>query len=257
MTIVTLTSDWNKGDFYLGALAGRLASVSPEINLVHIANSIPSFDVLHETFVLRSSFSYFPANTIHLLGVMCEPTPEHPMVIVFAYNHYFIGINDGRFSQLFETPPSMAFTINCDEPFSTFMAPALFAKGVQTILENTFEQTTTACDLKKESVARVVYDENTIVGKVVYIDSYGNAITNIERGIFDKVHRARSFTIFVQGPHLKIKKISKSYDQNNPGELLALFNSLGKLEIALNLSSLAQLEGITLASEVRIKFNNE
>jgi len=39
--------------------------------------------------------------------------------------------------------------------------------------------------------------------------------------------------------------------------LLALFNSLGKLEIALNLSSLAQLEGITLASEVRIKFNNE
>ena len=257
MTIVTLTSDWNKSDYYLGVLKGRLASLSLKINLLEITNSIPSFDILQETFILRSTYLNFPANSIHLLGVMCEPTPESPMIIVYANNHYFIGINDGRFSQLFENPPSMAFAINQDDNFSSFMAPALFARGVKTILENSFEANTKACDLKRESVARVVYDENTIVGKVVYIDSFGNAVSNIEKSVFDRVHRARNFTIFVQGPHIKIKSISRGYYQGNPGGLMALFNSIGLLEISLYMDSLAKLESIVPGSEIRIKFENE
>jgi S-adenosylmethionine hydrolase len=257
MTIVTLTSDWNKSDYYLGVLKGRLASLSLKINLLEITNSIPSFDILQETFILRSTYLNFPANSIHLLGVMCEPTPESPMIIVYANNHYFIGINDGRFSQLFENPPSMAFAINQDDNFSSFMAPALFARGVKTILENSFEANTKACDLKRESVARVVYDENTIVGKVVYIDSFGNAVSNIEKSVFDRVHRARNFTIFVQGPHIKIKSISRGYYQGNPGGIMALFNSIGLLEISLYMDSLAKLESIVPGSEIRIKFENE
>ena len=257
MTIVTLTSDWNKSDYYLGVLKGRLASLSLKINLLEITNSIPSFDILQETFILRSTYLNFPANSIHLLGVMCEPTPESPMIIVYANSHYFIGINDGRFSQLFENPPSMAFAINQDDNFSSFMAPALFARGVKTILENSFEANTKACDLKRESVARVVYDENTIVGKVVYIDSFGNAVSNIEKSVFDRVHRARNFTIFVQGPHIKIKSISRGYYQGNPGGIMALFNSIGLLEISLYMDSLAKLESIVPGSEIRIKFENE
>ena len=257
MTIVTLTSDWNKSDFYLGVLKGKLASLSLKINLLEIANSVPSFDVLQETFILRSTYLHFPPNSIHLLGVMCEPTPESPMVIVYANSHYFIGVNDGRFSQLFENPPSMAFEINQEEPFSTFMAPALFAKGVKTILENSFEANTTACDLKRESVARVVYDENSIIGKVIYIDSFGNAISNIEKSVFDRVHKARPFAIYVQGPHIEIKSISRGYYQGTPGGLMALFNSLGLLEIGIATDSLAKIESIVPGSEIRIKFENE
>jgi len=89
MTIVTLTSDWNKSDYYLGVLKGRLASLSLKINLLEITNSIPSFDILQETFILRSTYLNFPANSIHLLGVMCEPTPDSPMIIVYANNTLF------------------------------------------------------------------------------------------------------------------------------------------------------------------------
>lgn len=257
MAIVTLTSDWSKGDYYLGALKGKLTTLSHEINLVEIANSIPPFDVLQETFILKNCYNHFSPGTIHLLGVLCEPAPSSAMVIVYANNHYFIGVNDGRFSHLFDSPPSIAFKIKTPDTFSNFLALDLFVSGVKTVLENSFEQTTTACDLKRESVTRVVYDENSIVGRVIYIDSFGNAVTNIEKSVFDKVHRARNFTIFVQGPYTKISKISRTYSQNNPGELLALFNSLGFLEIAVNLGSLEQSEGISLSSEIRIKFDNE
>lgn len=74
--------------------------------------------------------------------------------------------------------------------------------------------------------------------------------------MFDRLQRGRSFTIFVQGPYTKVTTISHSYSQHLPGEILALFNSLGLLEIAVNQGNIATLENLGTASEIRIKFNN-
>ncbi|MEN6618936.1 MAG: SAM-dependent chlorinase/fluorinase [Rikenellaceae bacterium] len=256
MTIVTITSDWNKGDYYLGALKGKLISMSKDIQLVEIANSIPAFDVLQEIFILKNSYNYFPKGSIHLLGVMSEPSPGVPMVVVFADNHYFIGVNDGRFSLLFDSLPAIAFAIEQDKYFSNFSALDLFVRGVESVIDNSFELNTFATNIKKEITTKVVYNEDSVTGRVVYIDSFGNAVTNIERKIFNKLHRGRDFTIFVQGPYTKINTISHSYSQHLPGEILALFNSLGLLEIAVNQGNIAMLENLNTASEIRIKFNN-
>ena len=98
MTIVTITSDWNREDYYLAALKGALLSVRGDLMIVDITNSIPCYDVLQEVFVLKNSYEAFPKGSIHLMCVMSEPAPGSPMVIVFAGGHYFIGVNDGRFS---------------------------------------------------------------------------------------------------------------------------------------------------------------
>jgi len=257
MTIVTITSDWNKGDYYLGALKGKLISTSKEIELVEITNSIPSYDVLQEIFILKNSYGYFPKGTIHLLCVMSEPSADSPMVIVYADNQYFIGVNDGRFSLLFESLPSIAFAIEFEENFSNFSALDLFVKGVEAVLNNDFQANTFAVNIKREIATKVVYNEDSVTGRVVYTDSFGNAITNIEKVLFDKLQKGRDFTIFVQGPYTKIKSISHSYSQHSPGEILAVFNSLGLLEIAVNQGNIATLENLSTASEIRIKFNNE
>lgn len=257
MTIVTITSDWSKGDYYLGALKGKLISTSKEIELIEITNSIPSFDVLQEIFILKNCYNYFPKGTIHLLGVMSEPSPDSPMVVVYADNHYFVGVNDGRFSLLFDSLPSIAFAIECDDNYSSFSALDLFVRGIESVINNSFQVNTFATNIKKEIAAKVVYNEDSVIGRVVYIDSFGNAVTNIEKGLFDKLHKGRDFTIFVQGPYTKINRISHSYSQHTQGEILALFNSLGLLEIAVNQGNIATLENLSTASEIRIKFNNE
>lgn len=256
MTIVTITSDWSKGDYYLGALKGKLISASENIELVEITNSIPPFDVLQEIFILKNCYRYYPKGTIHLLGVMSEPAPDSPMVVVYADGHYFIGINDGRFSLLFETLPSIAFAIEQEEVHSNFAALDLFVRGVKSLIDNSFQTNTVATEIKREITPKIVYNENSITGRVVYIDSYGNAITNIEKDLFDKLHKGRDFTIFVQGPYTKINTISHSYAQHFQGEILAIFNSLGLLELAVNQGNIATLENLSVASEIRIKFNN-
>jgi S-adenosylmethionine hydrolase len=254
MTIVTITSDWCKGDYYLAVLKGKLLSVSDQIEIVEITNSIPAYDVLQEVFILKNSYNAFPQGSVHLMGVMSEPLHSSPMVIVFADGHYFIGINDGRFSLMFRDVPAIAFAIEKEDSNSVFSAPSLFAKGVGIVMENSFQAGTTAVEIKREIMTELVAREDMIIGKVLYIDSFGNAITNIDRKTFDRMHKGRDFTIFVQGPRSRIETISQSYSQHNPGEVLALFNSLDLLELAVNQGNISILEGLGVSSEIRIKF---
>ncbi len=256
MTIVTITSDWKNGDYYLGAIKGALISLGSDVCVVDITNSIPSFDVLQEIFVLKSTYYHFPDSSVHLMGVMSEPKPGAPMVILSGGGHYFVGVNDGRFSLLFDAAPPICFEIlKGREVSGAFSAVELFKEAVDIIITNTFEKRTVICDTVKETITGVVSTNDSITGRVLYCDSFGNAVTNIGKKLFDTIRKGRSFTIYVQGPYMKIGKISRGYYDSRPGEIIALFNSLGFLEIAMNQGDITKLENLTPASEVRIKFS--
>jgi S-adenosylmethionine hydrolase len=257
MTTITVTSDWKNGDYYLGALRGALYSLSSDIRVVDITNSVPSFDVLQEIFVLRSVFFRFPPSTIHILGVMSEPSAEKPMIVVSYKGHYFIGVNDGRFSLLFDNVPAICFEIlkGRDMPFSTFMALDLFAEGVDIILRNEFESRCVASEILREPKKEVVYYNDVIYGRVVYCDSFGNVITNITRALFNSLRNGRGFTIYLQGPYTRLRRIYEGYGDSAPGEIIALFNSLGLLELAVNGGNLVSAEGVEHSAEVTVRFD--
>lgn len=254
MTIVTITSDWSFDDYYTGVLKGALLSVSQEVNVVEISKNIPSHDVLKEAFVLSSAYKYFPLGTIHLMCVASEPAPNSKMIIAYYDGHYFVGINDGRFSHIFENIPVMGFEIILEDKFSTFQSYRYFATAIDIILNNKFEESTRPCDIKQEIVRRVVYDMNSITGRVVWCDSFGNAITNIERSLFDKLRAGREFTIYAGGPYIKINEICRWYNDYPAGSIIALFNSQGLLELALVSGNLSKIDNIDTSTEVRIKF---
>lgn len=256
MTTVTIISDWNRGDYYLASLKGALYSLPWRLRLVDITNSVPHFDVLQESFILSSTYWRFPPSSIHLMGVMSEPTEQESMAILFQNGHYFIGLNDGRLSLLFEKSPPIAFEILDweEREASSFSALSYFVRGVELIIDNKFEQLTKAVEVKSERRATAVVERDAIVGRVIYCDSFGNAITNIKRESFIEQQRGRDFIIFVGGPHFKIERISHFYHEGRVGQRVALFNSLGFLEIAANQANLKELEGVNNSTEVRISF---
>ena len=69
MAIITLTSDWNKHDYYAGMLKGRILRMIPGADIVDISHDIRSFHSLQGAFVLRGALSEFPENTIHVFFV--------------------------------------------------------------------------------------------------------------------------------------------------------------------------------------------
>ena len=67
--IVTLTTDFGGGDYYVGAMKGVILGIAPEARLVDISHQIPPQDVLAAAFVLRHAACEFPPGTVHLAVV--------------------------------------------------------------------------------------------------------------------------------------------------------------------------------------------
>lgn len=275
MPMITITSDWNKNDYYLPALKGRLLSYfaackkkeglfsGEDFFITDISNNVTSFNVYEACFILRHASGCFPKGTIHLLAVNSEPLDDQKMAIVYANGYYFVSVNDGRFSLLLNNrEPEAAFALEAPEKGSSFSALDLFCRAVEIIMEHKMD-ILHPCTLQNAAAECPVIMEDRIIGRVVYIDSYGNAITNISKEQFSKgliSMRAaegmeHGFTIFIQGPYLKINKIYSGYNDVATGMDVAFFNSLGLLEIAINKGNFAAVEGIDTTAEVLIKFN--
>ncbi|MFA5661941.1 MAG: SAM-dependent chlorinase/fluorinase, partial [Bacteroidales bacterium] len=250
MPVVTVTSDWNKRDFYAGSLEGGLLGLA---SLYDITHQINPFDVRMGVFVLRQAYSRYPSGSIHILAVQAHATDQLPMSVASYDGHYFITVNDGRFSLLFDREPDWVRAVyTAPGPFSELDA---YIKAVKAIVENRLEDLTLPAVMKTEVRPSAVAQKDYIIGQVIYIDSYGNAVTNISGTLFEKVGAGRKFCIYLQGPYTKIEKISEGYSGVRPGELLALFNSAGLLELAVFLGNLSSLENIGLYDEIQIQFN--
>ncbi len=253
--ILTLTTDWNQNDFYMGVLKGKLVSVCPDLKIVEITNQIPIFNLNHAGFVLRHSYHHFPKGTIHLVMVNSENSKSQQM-ISFSYNdHFFILPDNGLIGLMFKEPPQSVFAL----PFKSIGSFASLDSAIEAIeciykSENLDTIAETITSFEQRIPLRATIENNAITGNIIYIDSYFNAITNVSKGLFDRIRQERRFEIFVQSQHNKISSISTSYNDVDSGELVALFNSAGLLEIAINNGYAAQLLNLNNGSSVRIKF---
>ena len=95
---------------------------------------------------------------------------------------------------------------------------------------------------------RPVLDNNSIEGQIIFIDSFENVIVNITHEQFEEQRKGRSFRIVFTRNEM-IDRISESYADVPEGEKLALFNSAGYLEIAINKGNAAGLFGLKGFSE--------
>jgi S-adenosylmethionine hydrolase len=102
---------------------------------------------------------------------------------------------------------------------------------------------------------RPLLDNNWIEGQIIFIDNFENVIVNITRDQFEEQRKGRSFRIVFKRDEM-IDRISESYADVNEGEKLALFNSAGYLEIAINKGNAAGLFGLKGFSEKTRQVSN-
>ena len=94
-------------------------------------------------------------------------------------------------------------------------------------------------------------DQTSITGGVIYIDNYGNVISNISQKLFTEIGKGRDFK--VSAARYTFNSIFNKYNEVvNPdvkdvrqfdGNRLAIFNSAGYLEIAIYRSNLKSVGG--------------
>jgi S-adenosylmethionine hydrolase len=253
--IVTLTTDWQKADYYTGSLKGCLLAACSDLQIIDISHNIQPFNSAEAALILQQAYPHFPKGTVHIIGVNSEPDEQVQLVLVEADGHYFLAPDDGVLSLLLQQiEPDRVLALPRSKGKGGFRAMSAFADAVKALNENVITDWGKPHKLRKSWPVLPGYDSSGINGQIVYIDSFGNAHTNINKELFDRVRRGRNFEIIIHTPVNKINRISTYYSEVKQGELVAIFNVSDYLEIALYQADLAQLEGVANTSPVRVKF---
>ncbi|MEX0291568.1 MAG: S-adenosyl-l-methionine hydroxide adenosyltransferase family protein [Flavobacteriaceae bacterium] len=258
MAVITLTTDFGLKDHFVGAIKGTIYRELEDAKIVDISHEISPFNIQECAYILQNSYKAFPEGTIHLVGVDSEPTVENQHIAVFVDGHYFISANNGVVSLITaEIKPEQVVEIKIPNPVhGSFPVLDVFVQvachlargGKLEVVGKPFDK------LKelKEFSPRVTDNGNTIVGSVIYIDNYGNVITNIRKSLFEAYRNGRAFAINARNK--TISEIHHKYSdivdfkleknqRKGPGDLLALFNSSDYIELAIYKSDLNTVGG--------------
>ena len=275
MSIITLTTDYGNKDYYVSSLKAKLISTIDNVNIVDISHDISPFNLAEAGYVLQGAFEEFSKGTIHILSVDSELTPENKHVVIKYNNSFFIGADNGVFSLIFrDTRPDQIFEINLHSNYNyKISADDLFVK-VAAHINRSGPLNVVGSEIKKikeiYNLRPVVNKQgNQIIGSVIYIDNYGNVVTNITKKMFNEVSKTRSFTINAR--NVKFSKIHQNYsdsidfnlekkNREEDGKKIALFNSLGYLQLSIyksnpqTVGSASTLFGLNYRDPVSVYF---
>lgn len=257
MPIITLTTDLGIKDYYLASLKGSILSKIPEAQIVDITHQVPSFDIVQAGFILRNSFHYFPAGTIHIVSVDAGYTKYPEFVALSCEGHYFIGADNGLFSLISDRQPDELVNldkVNWEKGYRNFPAADLFVQAAVLLAKGAklAQLGKKMDDIERPGTLQPVVQGNMIKGTVVYNDSFKNAIINISRTLFDSVGKGRPFELQFRR-HI-ITKLQEHYFQAEEGEIICLFDAAGLLEIAINKGKAADLLGLKTGETVLLEF---
>jgi S-adenosyl-L-methionine hydrolase (adenosine-forming) len=258
MAIATLTTDWSRHDFYVAALKGEILKKNPAAAIIDISHQIPPFQLQGAAYVVRGAFHHFPEKSVHIIGVDSEPTPKKPVVAVSYQGHFFVAVDNGVMGLICDTQPDAVVTVGYEDLGHGFNALLPFAQAAAAL---TLGEPIESIGAPKPSVNHMpmllpVLDASYIIGNIIYIDTFGNIITNITRQEFDRVAKGRRYEILIQSNRYKVKSISTAYNAVEDGEFVAIFNSAGHLEVAQNKGRIASILNLDTGSSVRVNFFN-
>ena len=247
MALLTLTSDIGEQDYLLGAIKGQLLSMLPQAVIVDISHSLSPFNYTQTAYISRNAIRKFPPFTFHILLVnLFEKKPEH-LLLAFHQDQYIICADNGLLSMIVEGRPEIVIGLPLEKVAArnTMHCVEVMANAISKLQAGQDFRNIGIPDIEylEKNHLRPLLGENWIEGQIILIDNFENVIVNITHEQFEEQRRGRSFRIIFKRDEM-ISAISETYADVPIGEKLALFNSAGYLEIAINKGNAAGLFGL-------------
>ena len=238
MQLITLTSDLGLRDNYVALVKAAILQHLPQSNIIDISHEIEKFNLMQAAYIFSNTYSEFPENTMHLVGIKSH-TEAKRLLYIEINRQKIICPDNGFITLLPEIFEARIFSLReKDFPLGLFFLKDSMVKAAAQLQEG--KNLATACDDYLQLMSfQPTATSDSIVGRCLHIDSFGNVITNITQHFFDLVRKGRKFTIHLPGS--QINKIVSDYGDVPEANALALFNSFGYLEVAINRARASQL----------------
>ena len=242
--VVTLLTDF--GDFYPGVMKGVILSICPDAVIVDISHSVEPQNVYHGAFLLYHSYRFFP-RSVHVAVVDPGVGSERKAIALECRNHIFIGPDNGilypaasedgiRRMWIIDEDKTSRFT---GELSSTFHGRDVFAPASAMALLGRLHEV--AHPYEGEIVRLDIFDyeiqDDRIKCRVVFVDRFGNAITNVRGRDLEGVRGFYIDDVFLP--------MVRTYSDVEIGKPLALIGSFGTLELSVRNGSFSNTYGIS------------
>tara|TARA_Y100000991_G_scaffold83476_1_gene63079 strand:- start:148 stop:978 length:831 start_codon:yes stop_codon:yes gene_type:complete len=275
MSIITLITDFGYKDHYVGQVKGEIYIKYPEANVIDISHEVSPFNIMEAAYILENCYKNFPENTVHIIDVDSERTKEKKHIIMYLDNHYFITADNGILSILSQNiNPQKIYEITIHEDLNsvdsntkifTEVACHLAKGGKPEIVGKNIEKIKSVKNLKPF----LNDDQKQIISSVIYIDNFGNVVTNLKKPYFEEIRKGRDFEISAR--NYKFSKIYNKYSdivnyttpssqRNDEGKGMVIFNSNDLLQISIyrsnpmNVGTASSLMGLKIYDSVTITF---
>jgi hypothetical protein len=254
--IITLLTDFGTRDWFVPSMKGVILSIVPNAQVVDMTHEIPPQNVRAGSFVLAAAARTFPSGTIHVAVVDPDVGGERKVIAVRTHDYIFLAPDNGLLSfaleheQIIEMRAIENKKLIRQPVSNTFHGRDVFAP-VAAYLANNVEFSSIGPVLDsihrlKSSKPRV--EAAGIHGEVIYVDRFGNLITNMARSF---LRAAR--ILGVELGTRRIATVSQSYSDAPPGSAVALINSLDLLEIGIRDGDAAASLGIQIGAPVLVR----
>ncbi len=240
ISLVTLLTDFGDTDYFVPSMKGVMLGINSQIRTIDLTHDIPPHGIEQAAFFLKSCYEYYPDGTIHVIVVDPDVGSERRALLVSTARYFFIAPDNGVLSYIFKEETSVEVrTIEnkqyrLDSAGATFDGRDLFAPSAAWLTKGQ----------SPGSYGRLIYDfitlpedppkmdQNVLRGRIMYIDHFGNAITNITSSdieIFRSVTKQECAGLTVGD--LTIKGLKTYYGEGATGLPELIINSNGHLEI--------------------------
>lgn len=241
---ITLTTDFGTQDPYVAIMKGVIYQINPHARPVDIVHSIPPGQIVQGAFVLKESYGFFPEGTIHVAVVDPGVGTERKAIAIKTRRFIFLGPDNGLLwpsvaqEGEFETYvldkaefflPKVSYTFHGRDVFAPVAAHLTNGLPLEDV------GTRLCAPPTKLELPKPQREKEQVKGSVIWVDRFGNLITNIRAE--EILDLPKGAIPVIQVANVRIKGILQTFGDARPGEFLCYIGSLGYLEIGINLGS--------------------
>ena len=261
MKTITFLTDFGTDNGYVAQMKGVALGIT-DARLVDITHEVTPHHIREGAFLLKTVAPYYPIGTVHVAVVDPGVGTSRKGLLITTRSQILVGPDNGlliptaRFLGDFTvyeitnknhllTP--LSHTFHGRDVFTPVAAH--ITNGVP--FEEIGKRITDWVDL---DFGQAEVTEKTAQGKVLYIDRFGNVITNIPAYQLMKVLSYEKNVMMFLGGNTKEVPFVQSYSFVQKGELLVTIGSSNYLEISMNQGNAAQMLGAKENDEVKLLF---
>nr|MBI3614882.1 SAM-dependent chlorinase/fluorinase [Nitrospirota bacterium] len=187
ISLITLLTDFGLRDYFVASMKGVILNINSQARIVDLSHDVAPQQIDEAAYLLKSSYRYFPDGTVHVAVVDPGVGSTRRALLVSTSRYYFVAPDNGLLSYIFDEELSVEVRVienkqyRLDSEGATFDGRDFFAPAAAWLTKGqspgSFGRLTR--DYVKLPIEEPAVAHKVLSGHIVYVDHYGNLISNI------------------------------------------------------------------------------